>query len=68
MSDETEFLSLITDVESNSVAIREFFPYPEPRCSDERFANYDRIVSLSKRNTVGIDPHTLAKSLTWNNP
>lgn len=68
MSDETEFLSLITDVESNLVAIREFLPYPEPRCSDERFANYDRIVSLSKRNTVGIDPHTLAKSLTWNNP
>ena len=41
MSDETEFLSLITDVESNLVAIREFLPYPEPRCSDERFANYD---------------------------
>lgn len=46
-------------------AIREFFPYSYPRDSHERFANYERVVHLTKRNTVGIDPHELAKVLTF---
>lgn len=64
-TDETVFLSLIENVNRNWLSIRDFFPYPDPRNADERFANYERIVYLSKKNTVGLDPHSFARSLTF---